>query len=118
MYLDEDVVLDLRFNYLNMTFPDIQIQWPDGSISFASDGDDWLNEARKSGINIPTGCMTGSCGACEIEVNGKVLRACVTTISKTKSKKLPLANGQLSLVEKVCFVCVCVFFPFFLFSDF
>ncbi len=66
----------------------IEIKWPNGQISFANEGDDWLNEAHKIGIDIPTGCLTGSCGACEIEVNGKILRACINTIPSSESSRL------------------------------
>ncbi len=31
-------------------------------------------------INIPTGCLLGSCGACEIDVNGETIRPCVKNI--------------------------------------
>ena len=31
-------------------------------------------------INIPTGCLSGSCGACEIDVNGETIRPCVKNI--------------------------------------
>ncbi len=50
----------------------ITIQWPNGSQSHCSKGDDWLGAAQAAGIHIPTGCLGGSCGACEIEVNGQV----------------------------------------------
>ena len=45
-------------------------------------------EAEKAGVSIPTGCLSGSCGACEIEVDGEIVRACITTIPKLKKKKV------------------------------
>ena len=51
------------------------VEWPDGSRSRVPAGDDWLQAAQQAGITIPTGCLGGSCGACEIEVNGEVVRA-------------------------------------------
>ncbi len=63
-----------------MNTDNIKIVWPNGRTSEASVGNDWLKEANKAGINIPTGCLNGSCGACEIEVNGEVIRACISTI--------------------------------------
>jgi len=39
-------------------------------------------------LEIPTGCLTGSCGACEIDVNGKTVRACISEIKN--NKKCPL----------------------------
>ncbi len=58
----------------------IKIIWPNGKTSFSSIGEDWLDSASKADIEIPTGCLNGSCGACEIEVDGKVIRACIGTI--------------------------------------
>ena len=51
-------------------------------MTYASDGDNWFSNAEKAGFEIPSGCLTGSCGACEIDVNGETLRACVTNIKK------------------------------------
>tara|TARA_Y100000746_G_scaffold216751_1_gene211953 strand:- start:142 stop:390 length:249 start_codon:yes stop_codon:yes gene_type:complete len=62
----------------------IKIIWPNNIEVFASEGDNWFSIAEKVGIEIPTGCLTGSCGACEIDVNGETERAC---ISNVKSKK-------------------------------
>jgi succinate dehydrogenase/fumarate reductase-like Fe-S protein len=40
------------------------------------------------GLPFPPGCLGGSCGACEIEVNGKVVRACISTVPPSKSGQL------------------------------
>ena len=37
---------------------------------------------------IPTGCLGGSCGACEIEVNGRLVRACVATVPSSPSGQM------------------------------
>ena len=66
----------------------IKILWPNNKETFASEGDDWF-----STVEIPTGCLTGSCGACEIDVNGETVRACITNI---KSKKERILNVSLS----------------------
>lgn len=68
----------------------ISVRWPNGRITTETVGSDWLPRASKAGIAIPTGCLGGSCGACEIEVNGKVVRACISTVPGSKS-------GQLSV---------------------
>ena len=68
----------------------IPVRWPDGQTTQAMVGQDWLVAASDAGVIIPTGCMGGSCGACEIEVNGKVVRACISTVPVAKS-------GQLSV---------------------
>jgi len=58
----------------------IKINWPNGIKTLAKPGSDWLSAAKEAGIEIPTGCLTGSCGACEIDVDGITLRACINTI--------------------------------------
>ena len=45
----------------------IKIIWPNNIETYASEGDDWFSIAEKVGLEIPTGCLTGSCGACEID---------------------------------------------------
>ena len=61
----------------------LRIRWPNGEESFSETGVSWLEAASKAHIDIPTGCLYGSCGACEIEVNGKVVRACISNIPKS-----------------------------------
>jgi len=68
----------------------IAVRWPDGHTTQETVGSDWLQAAANAGVAIPTGCLGGSCGACEIEVNGKVVRACISTVPPSKS-------GQLSV---------------------
>ena len=58
----------------------IRINWPNNISTEANEGDDWFINAKKANINIPTGCLSGSCGACEIDVNGKTIRPCITNI--------------------------------------
>ena len=64
----------------------VEIEWPNGNRTIVKDGEDWLNAARKANIKIPTGCLGGSCGACEIEVNGEVYRACISQVHYSSSK--------------------------------
>lgn len=64
-----------------MTDASLEIRWPDGSSSEAQAGEAWLEVARRAGQVIPTACRVGSCGACEIEVNGIVTRACIAVIA-------------------------------------
>ena len=45
----------------------IKVIWPNNKETIVSDGDDWFSSAEKAGLEIPTGCLTGSCGACEID---------------------------------------------------
>ena len=66
----------------------IKISWPNNIESYASEGDDWFSTAKKVGLEIPTGCLTGSCGACEIDVNGETVRACTTYVKSENKRKL------------------------------
>ena len=54
----------------------------------ALEGDDWFVSAHKAGIDIPTGCLTGSCGACEIDVDGETIRPCITEIKSSKNSEI------------------------------
>ena len=62
----------------------IKIIWPNDTETIVSEGDDWFSSAEKAGLEIPTGCLTGSCGACEIDVNGETVRACISNIKNKK----------------------------------
>ena len=66
----------------------IKIRWSNNSETYASVGDDWFSTAEKAGLEIPTGCLTGSCGACEIDVNGETVRACISNIKNDKKSLL------------------------------
>lgn len=66
----------------------ITIHWPNGHTTRCSAGSDWLKAAQQAGMTIPTGCLGGSCGACEIEVNGQVVRACIATVPASRSGEL------------------------------
>ena len=58
----------------------LKICWPNNLTTIAKDGEDWFEKAQKANLEIPTGCLVGSCGACEIEVNGETLRPCIKNI--------------------------------------
>ncbi len=61
----------------------VRLRWPDGQSSTAAAGCSWLEAAHAAGGSIPTGCLGGSCGACEIEVNGELVRACISYVPKS-----------------------------------
>ena len=69
----------------------IKVIWPNNKETFVSDGDDWFSSAEKAGLEIPTGCLTGSCGACEIDVNGETVRACISNIKSDKKSILKVS---------------------------
>ena len=58
----------------------IKIIWSNNNETFVSEGDDWFSSAEKAGLEIPSGCLTGSCGACEIDVSGNTVRACISNV--------------------------------------
>lgn len=66
----------------------VTIHWPNGTTSAVAAGSAWLEAARQADVAIPTGCLGGSCGACEIEVNGRVVRACIATVPPSRSGEL------------------------------
>ena len=71
----------------------IKIRWQNNNETYALEGDDWFSTAKKAGLEIHSGCLTGSCGACEIDVNGETVRAC---ISDVKSNKNCMLNVSLT----------------------
>ena len=66
----------------------VLIHWPNGRTTTANSGSDWLLAAQAAGFSIPTGCLGGSCGACEIDVNGKTVRACIASVPASRSGEL------------------------------
>ena len=66
----------------------IKISWPNNIETYASEGDNWFSTAEKAGLEIPSGCLTGSCGACEIDVNGETVRACISNIKNKRGSTL------------------------------
>jgi len=69
----------------------IKIRWPNNNETYVSEGDDWFSSAKKAGLEIPTGCLTGSCGACEIDVNGETIRACISNIESNEKRLLNIS---------------------------
>ena len=63
-----------------MNKKNLKIHWPNNVITIAEDGEDWFLTAKKANVEIPSGCLTGSCGACEIDVNGETIRPCIKNI--------------------------------------
>ena len=72
----------------------VTVRWPDGRITEEPVGRDWLVAARDAGVPIPTGCLGGSCGACEIEVNGRIVRACVARVPASRQGTLTVGLAE------------------------
>ena len=69
----------------------IKIIWPNNIETYVYEGEDWFSNAEKAGLEIPTGCLTGNCGACEIDVNGETIRACISNIESKKKSPLKVS---------------------------
>lgn len=50
-------------------------------------GEPLLQVAARAGVSIPTGCLMGSCHACEVELNGddEPICACITAVPPGQS---------------------------------
>jgi ferredoxin len=53
---------------------------PDDVIASAEVGESLLETARRAGLDIPTGCLMGSCHACEVELDGQPVCSCITGV--------------------------------------
>ena len=58
---------------------------PDQVTVEAEAGEPFLQVAERAGVFIPTGCLMGSCCACEVEVGGNNVRACITAVPAGRS---------------------------------
>jgi len=60
----------------------VQVEFlPDGVTTEAEPGEPILAVAARAGITIPTGCLMGSCHACEVELaDGRSICACISSI--------------------------------------
>ncbi|QIZ69500.1 2Fe-2S iron-sulfur cluster-binding protein [Oxynema aestuarii] len=60
---------------------------PDDITVEAQVGEPLLEVADRAGISIPTGCLMGSCHACEVEVDdGEMICACISGVPPGKSE--------------------------------
>lgn len=60
----------------------VQIRFmPDDVWVEAETGEPLLQVANRAGLSIPTGCLMGSCHACEVEVEGgNTICACISSV--------------------------------------
>jgi len=60
---------------------------PDDVTIDAEVGELLLDVAERAGVLIPTGCLMGSCHACEVEVEGgNTICACITALPPGRSE--------------------------------
>ena len=53
----------------------------------AKPGESMLEVANRAGVDIATGCLMGSCHACEVELDdGEAVCACISSIPGDKSE--------------------------------
>jgi ferredoxin len=59
---------------------------PDDIAIEAQVGELLLDVAERAGVFIPTGCLMGSCGACEVELEERgEIRCCITSVPPGQS---------------------------------
>ena len=66
----------------------VKIIWPNGTTTICLSGEDWFKAAYEAHVHIPSGCLGGSCGTCEIETNGEVIRACIHRVPEETEIKV------------------------------
>jgi ferredoxin len=60
---------------------------PDDVTIDAESGEPILQVAERAGVYIPTGCLMGSCHACEVEFDdGLSVCACISSIPRGKQE--------------------------------
>lgn len=60
---------------------------PDDVAVAAEPGEPLLQVAERGGIFIATGCLMGSCHACEVELeDGTAIRACISSVPGDRSE--------------------------------
>ncbi|MGK7915815.1 MAG: 2Fe-2S iron-sulfur cluster-binding protein [Prochloraceae cyanobacterium] len=66
----------------------VQIRFlPDDITIEAEPGEPMLEVAERAGIFIPTGCLMGSCHACEVELeDGTPICACISAVPMDKKQ--------------------------------
>ena len=60
---------------------------PDDVTVDAQVGEPLLDVAERAAVDIPTGCLMGSCHACEVELdNGETICACISAVPSGKEE--------------------------------
>ncbi|TAF51600.1 MAG: (2Fe-2S)-binding protein [Oscillatoriales cyanobacterium] len=59
---------------------------PDDVTIEAEVGEPWLTVADRAGVPIPTGCLMGSCHACEVDLDDdESICACISAVPAGRS---------------------------------
>jgi ferredoxin len=69
-------------------FMSVRIRFlPDEVTIDAQVGEPLLDVAERAGVSITTGCLMGSCHACEVEIDGGVtVCSCITAVPPDREK--------------------------------
>jgi ferredoxin len=60
---------------------------PDNVTVDAEAGEPMLQVAQRAGVLIPTGCLMGTCHACEVEIEeGETICACISAVPAGREK--------------------------------
>ncbi|MBC7972455.1 MAG: (2Fe-2S)-binding protein [Verrucomicrobia bacterium] len=60
---------------------------PDDVTIDAQPGESLLRVADRAGVSIPTGCLMGSCHACEVELDGEEsVCSCISAVPDGRSR--------------------------------
>lgn len=60
---------------------------PDDITIDAEAGEPLLEVASRAGVFIPTGCLMGSCHACEVEIDGgATICSCITAVPRDREE--------------------------------
>jgi len=78
------IFLTDHYGYTLMT---VYVQFlPDNITIAAEPGEPLLQVASRAGVTIPTGCLMGSCHACEVELaDGKTICSCISSVPAGRS---------------------------------
>lgn len=63
---------------------------PDDVRVVAEVGEPLLTVAQRAGLQIPTGCMMGSCHACEVDLDGEPICSCITAVPSCESGEITI----------------------------
>lgn len=69
---------------------------PDDIFIEAEPGESVLEVAERAGLFIPTGCMMGSCHACEVELgDGTPICSCISAIPEQETLTINLIDDPV-----------------------